>query len=195
MEGDQQRELLWRIIHYEDAGEGGFYDNCGTFNPAPNLVVGYPYDHGQPYVSGMLSEANRPSQRSMSYTQDESQGVTFHYRELDPHAQYLVCFTLVRPWYQERYASRMNQKSESIYADDVPLAENLELPEQMIDFFTFQVPHKCVEDGELVVRFQKAADVAVGPRVEREIWRNSGGWGTIVSEAWLMREDRLPWRR
>ena len=192
--GDQQRELLWRIIHYEDAGDGGYYDNCGTFNPAPNLVAGYPYDHGQPYVTGMLSEANRPSQRSMSFTQDESQGVSFHYRELDPQAQYRVCFTLVRPWYQERYASRMNQKSESIYADDLPLVKDLEIPEQMSDFYTFSIPKACVADGELAIRFQKAADVAAGSRVEREMWRNSGGWGTIVSEAWLMREDRLPWR-
>jgi len=29
--------------------------------------------------------------------------------------------------------------------------------------------------------------VARGDRVSREQWRNSGGWGTLVSEAWLMR--------
>jgi hypothetical protein len=26
--------------------------------------------------------------------------------------------------------------------------------------------------------------------VEREVWRNTGGWGTIVSEAWLMKKPR-----
>jgi hypothetical protein len=30
--------------------------------------------------------------------------------------------------------------------------------------------------------------VARGSRVEREIWRNTGGWGTILSEAWLMKK-------
>ena len=70
----EKRELLGMIVAYEDPGPGGFYDNCGTSNPAPNVIAGYPYDHGQPYVQGMLSEGNRPSQCSMHYTQDESQG-------------------------------------------------------------------------------------------------------------------------
>jgi hypothetical protein len=32
--------------------------------------------------------------------------------------------------------------------------------------------------------------VAHGTRLEREVWRNTGGWGTIVSEAWLMKQPR-----
>ena len=77
------------IVRYDDPGEGGYYDNLGTFNHAPNLVFGYPYDHGQPYVSEMLSEANLPGQRSMHFTQDEEQGVTLHYRDLDPGGEVL----------------------------------------------------------------------------------------------------------
>jgi hypothetical protein len=30
--------------------------------------------------------------------------------------------------------------------------------------------------------------VARGDRVSVEQWRNSGGWGTIVSEVWLMKK-------
>ena len=184
----EKRELLCMIVAYDDPGEGGFYDNCGTFNECPNLVNGYPYDHGQPYVSEMLSEGNRPSQRSMHFTQDEAQGVTFHYRDLDPDAAYRICFTFVRPWYQERYAFRMNQKSQTIYADDFVLARELELPLQMSDFVTFDVPRAATKDGELVVRLEKAPDVAAGDRVTVEQWRNSGGWGTLVAEAWLMKK-------
>ncbi|NUN98503.1 MAG: hypothetical protein HUU16_20285, partial [Candidatus Omnitrophica bacterium] len=191
--GNDQRELLWAVIHYEDAGEGGFYDNCGTYNPAPNLVRGYPYDHGQPYVSGMFSEGNRPSQRSMSFTQDEEQGVALHYRGLDPNASYRIRLTLSRPWYQERYAAWMNQKSQRIEADGIPIAEEQELPLQMSDFFTYKIPPEAIRDGELVIQLRKAQGVAEGDRVSREIWRNSGGWGTLLAEAWLMREDRLPW--
>ena len=44
------------IVDYDNPGEGGFYDNLGTYNHAPNIVFGYPYDHGQPYVGEMLSE-------------------------------------------------------------------------------------------------------------------------------------------
>lgn len=186
--GDEQRELLQMIVDYENPGEGGYYDNLGTANIAPNVVAGYPYDHGQPFVSQMLSEANRPSQRSMHFTQDEEQGVTLHYRDLDPEASYKIRFTFVRPWYQERYADRMNQKSQSIFADDILIGDQIELPLQMSDFCTFHIPTETTKDGELTIRLEKAPNVANGDRVAVEQWRNSGGWGTLVSEAWLIKE-------
>lgn len=185
--GEEQIELLRMIVAYEDPGEGGFYDNLGTSNPAPNVVFGYPYDHGQPYVHPMLDEGNRPSQRSMHYTQDEAQGVTLEYRNLDPDAQYRIRFTFVRPWFQERYAFRMNQKRQSIYADDHLLAKDIELPLQMSDFFTYDIPAEATKDGNLIVRLEKDPEVASGDRVTVEQWRNSGGWGTLVSEVWLMK--------
>lgn len=184
----ERKERLRMIFDYGNPGEGGYYDNLGTSNPAPHVVFGYPYDHGQPYVSQMLSEGNRPSQRSMHFTQDEDQGVTLHYRNLDPEASYKVRFTLVRPWFQDRYAHRMNQKSQAIYADDIVLAQNLELPLQMSDFFSFDIPRSVTKDGELFIRLEKAPDVATGDRVTVEQWRNSGGWGTLVSEVWLIKE-------
>ncbi|HQM48870.1 MAG TPA: hypothetical protein PLJ71_09280, partial [Candidatus Hydrogenedentes bacterium] len=153
----------------------------------PHVVFGYPYDHGQPYLNEMLDEGNRPSQASMHYTQDEDQGVTLQYRGLEPGAAYRIRFTLVRPWFQERYAARMNQKSQTIYADDQVLAKDVELPFKMCDFFTYDIPQELTRDGELVIRFERGVDVARGDRVSREQWRNSGGWGTLVSEAWLMK--------
>ncbi len=186
--GKERLELLRMIVDYENPGEGGFYDNLGTSDKAPHVVNGYPYDHGQPYVQQMLSEGNRPSQRSMHFTQDENQGVTLFYDNLDPNGKYKIRLTLVRPWYQERYDLRMNQKSESIYADDELLVKELELPLQMSDFFTFKIPKKATSDGELTIRFEKAPDVADGDRVKVEQWRNSGGWGTIVSEVWLIKK-------
>jgi hypothetical protein len=183
-----RHELLSMVVDYENAGEGGFYDNLGTANVAPNVTFGYPYDHGQPYVSQMLSEGNRPSQRSMHFTQNEDQGVTLHYKDLDPKASYKIRFTLVRPWFQERYSMRMNQKSQTIFADDIPIAKDVELPLQMSDFFTYDIPAKAIKDGELTIRLERAADVARGDRVTVEQWRNSGGWGTIVSEVWLIKD-------
>jgi hypothetical protein len=187
--GDTERaELLRMISRYDDPGEGGFYDNAGTSDQCPNIVSGYPFDFGQPFVPDMLWEGNRTSQRTMHYTQDEDKGVIFVYRGLDQKASYRIRFTLVRPWYQDRYRSRMNQHSENIYAGDVLLARDLEIPERMSDFFTFDIPREAIRGGELVIRFERVADVARGSRIEREVWRNSGGWGTIVSEAWLMRK-------
>ena len=186
--GAERGELLRMITDYENPGEGGYYDNLGTFNPCPDVVFGYPYDHGQPYVDGMLDEGNRPSQRSMHFTQNEDQGVTLEYRDLDPGAQYRIRLTLVRPWFQERYAMRMNQKSESVYADDILLVREQELPLQMSDFFTYDIPQEATQDGHLTIRLERAHDVARGDRVTVEQWRNSGGWGTLCSEAWLMKK-------
>jgi hypothetical protein len=180
-------ELLKMIVDYENPGTGGFYDNLGTAGKAPNVVFGYPYDHGQPYVSQMLSEGNRPSQRSMHFTQNEDQGVTLHYENLDPKASYKIRFTFVRPWYQERYAARMNQKRQTIYADDIPIATDVELPLQMSDFFTFDIPAEASADGDLTIRLERSADVAHGDRVSVEQWRNSGGWGSLASEVWLIK--------
>lgn len=185
--GGGQRELLRMIAAYEDPGEGGHYDNFGTANHAPNLVFGYPYDHGQPYVPEMLDTANRPSQRAMHFTQDEDQGVTIEYRDLDPEAAYRIRFTFVRPWYQERYAFRMNQTKQSIFANGTLLAKDVELPLRMSDFFTYDIPQELTQSGTLIIQLEKHPETAQGDRVTVEQWRNCGGWGTLVSEAWLMK--------
>jgi hypothetical protein len=96
--------------------------------------------------------------------------------------------TLLRPWFQERYRERMNQKAQNIYADDIPLAEGLELPERQSDFFTFDIPREATADGKLTIRLEKMPDVAKGDRVYVEQWRNTGGWGTLISEIWLMKK-------
>ena len=92
------------------------------------------------------------------------------------------------PGIRNRYADRMNQKNQTIYADNVVIAKDLELPLQMSEFFTFDIPQTVIKDGELILRLEKSADVAAGDRVSVEQWRNSGGWGTIVSEVWLMKK-------
>jgi len=190
--GGEKREMLALVADYENPGPGGFYDNLGTYESAPHLVRGYPFDFGQPYVRETLDEGNRLSQRTMCYTQDEEEGLMLRYEGLDPKARYRIRFTFVRPWYQPRYAHRMNQKAQSIYADEFPLVEGLELPERMSDFFAFDIPREATADGVLTIRFKKMPDVAAGDRVSVEQWRNCGGWGTICSEVWLMKQPHEP---
>ncbi|MBN2328231.1 MAG: hypothetical protein JXR73_13875 [Candidatus Omnitrophica bacterium] len=185
--GEKRARMLERIVRYEDPGEGGYYDNAGAPGGAPHMVVGTQFDHGQPYWRGALSESNRPSQRIMAFTAHESPGVVFEYDGLDAEAQYRVRFTFVRPRYQERYAMRMNQKSQSIYADDLPLAVNLELPEYESEFYEFDIPTRATKDGNLKIRFEKDPNVPEGDWIDAQIWRNCGGWGTMVSEIWLMK--------
>lgn len=202
----QRGELLDMITDYEGKKIHALYDNLGTGNIAPHVVAGYPYDHGQPYVSTMLSEDNRPSQRSMHFTQDEDQGVTLLYTDLLPGRDYTLRLTLVRPTFQQRYADRMKQKTQSVYANNKLLAQNIELPENRSDFFTFEIPSSYIKEGVLEIRLMKdstlfsesrSAELSetdqpadhmlkTSRRVETEQWRNTGGWGTLLSEAWLI---------
>jgi hypothetical protein len=179
---DERRAIVERIAYYEDPGLGGFYDNAGIPEKAPHLV------HGWPYGDGIISHDNRPSQRKMAFTTDEARGVTFQYEKLDPQAQYHVRLSLVRPRYARRYAGRQHQTGESIYADNLPLAENLELPEYRADFFEFDIPKAATSDGKLKLWLKKRPGIGEGLKSDVTIWRNTGGWGTLVSEVWLMKK-------
>jgi hypothetical protein len=88
-----------------------------------------------------------------------------------------------------KHENFLTKKNEVIviYADDLHIAENIEIPLQMGDFFTFKIPKNSAIDGELYIRFERAENVAQGDRVSVEQWRNTGGWGIIVSEVWLIK--------
>jgi hypothetical protein len=180
-DGEARLAAIRRIVHYEDPGEGGFYDNAGTPGGAPRLVYGWPYGDGG------FSGANRPSQRTMAFTTDEERGVTFRYTDLDPQAQYRVRLTLVRPVYLPRFGMFQHQTSQSIMADDVTLAEDVELPEFESDFFEYGIPRTVTQDGELVLWMKKQPGIGEGLASDVSIWRNTGGWGTLVSEVWLIK--------
>lgn len=183
LQGDRQRESVRRIVYYEDAGEGGFYDNAGNPEKSPHLVYGWPYGDGG------FSGFNKRSQRTVAFTTDEQKGVTFAYTGLDPEGQYRVRFTLVRPMYLPRFGIRQPQTKESIYADGIPLVEELELPAYESEFFEYEIPKDATSDGKLTIWFEKQAGIGEGPASDVTLWRNTGGWGTLVSEVWLMKNS------
>jgi hypothetical protein len=173
---------LAQIVHYEDPGPGGFYDDAGDPARSPHLVYGWAFSDDD------VSPSNRPSQRTMAYTRDEKQGVTFAYADLDPKASYSVRFTFVRPRYEARYAEKQPQKTQSIYANDGLLAKDVELPEWEAGFFEYDIPEEATRDGKLQIRLEKSAGIGEGSPSQVEVWRNTGGWGTLVSEVWLVRK-------
>ena len=183
-EAESRRELVRQIVFYEDAGEGGFYDDAGNPEKSPHLIYGWPFG------DGIFSGSNKLSQRTTAFTTDEKKGVTFAYTDLDPHAQYRVRFTLVRPKYLPRYSVRQPQTKESIYADGVPLVEALELPEYESEFFEYDIPKDVTRDGKLSIWFEKEPGIGGGAPSDVTLWRNTGGWGTLVSEVWLMKASK-----
>ncbi len=185
---ERARDLLHGIARYEDPGEGGFYDNLGAWEEglAPHLVSGWKYSCR--HSPQAFSKGNRLSQNSMAGTAEEARGVALEYHGLDTSTQYQVRFTLVRPLHLPRFADLQSQSMESIYADGIPLAEDLELPENVAEQFAFDVPREATRDGSLTIQFEKAEGVGEMERPELEQWKNTGGWGTLCSEAWLMKK-------
>lgn len=180
---EAQQQALHDIAYYEDPGEGGFYDDAGDRARSPHLVYGWPFGEDDD-----VSPTNRPSQRNMAFTTDEQRGVTFRYTGLDPQAHYRARFTLVRPRYSPRYAKFQHQTSESIYANGHVLAKDLEVPEYTAGFFEYDIPREATADGTLTIWFEKAPGVGKGTPSQVTVWRDTGGWGTLVSEVWLMKK-------
>ena len=178
----ERNAAMRAAVNYEDPGPGGFYDDPGAPGRAPHLVTGYAFGE-----TGFAA-SNRISQRNMAFTTDEKEGVSFEYEGLDPTASYRVKLTLVRPSYLPRYAAFQPQKTESIFAGDVCLAKDLELPLEKAEFFEFDVPQSAIKDGSLRLWFQKSEGVGEGTNPQLTLWRDTGGWGTLCSEVWLMRK-------
>jgi len=179
----QQRDWLLNLIaHYDDPGEGGFYDNAGVPEQSPNIEFGWPF-------SGGSYSGNRPSQRVHAFTLEHDPGVTIRYENLDSDARYRIRFAFVRREYLPRYADRQPQTSQSIYADGVLLARDLELPVNESEIYEFDIPAELTADGELKVWLKKQDGIGEWGEPETSVWRNTGGWGTIVSDVWLIRAD------
>ncbi len=182
----RKHQIARLIARYEDPGEGGFYDDAGDPARSPHLTVGRQYSANN-YIAGNISNANLPSQRTMASTDDDPRGVTFRYTGLDPQAQYRVRFAFVRPRFLPRYAMLHPEKTQSIYADGQLLAANVELPEWDAQLFEYPIPRQLTADGELTVWLEKSPQVASGPAPRVKQWKRTAGWGTLVSDVWLLK--------
>ena len=180
---NEVRPIIRGLVDYEDAGEGGFYDDLGNPDRSPRLTVGRPYD-GAHFPTSL-----RPSQRTAAFTTHEQQGVTLEYRDLDRTAKYRVRFALIRPVYKARYADRQPQTSQSILADGEDLTNNVELPTGAVGIFEYPIPHNLTADGRLTVSLKKADGVGEGLESVTTVWRNTGGWGTLASDVWLLKDS------
>ncbi|QDU80380.1 hypothetical protein Pla110_21090 [Polystyrenella longa] len=179
---EEARSILQNMIDYEMKRVDALYDDVGNPDNSPHVTYGWPYD------GGFFDKTVKKSQRVCAYTTNEEQGVTLEYKDLDPEAQYVVRMTLARPVYKERYQGFHSQQQESIFADDVPLVENMTLPEFTPRQFEFEIPRQSTVDGKLKLWCQKQDRIGEGDLGDVTVWRNTGGWGTLLSEVWLYKK-------
>ena len=175
-------EILRDLADYEMKSRSAFYDDLGNENKSPHVT------HGWPFGDGIFDMAARRSQTSCAFTTDEEEGVTLEYDGLDPDAQYVARMTLVRPDYLERFGIFQHQTGQSILADEFVLADEMELPKFTPEQFEFVVPKEATADGQLKLWCRKQSGIGEGPLGDVTVWRNTGGWGTLLSEVWLYKQ-------
>ncbi len=175
-------DILRELADYEMKSVDALYDDLGDPDNSPHVTIGWPFG------DGIFDLTSRRSQRSCAFTTDEEQGVTLEYDRLDPNAQYIARMTLVRPSYLERFGIFQFQTRQSIYADDQLLSEQMELPEYTPERFEFPIPRAATADGRLTISCLPQPEVGAGDPGDVTVWRNTGGWGTLLSEVWLYKK-------
>lgn len=62
------------------------------------------------------------------------------------------------------------------------------MPEFRAEYFEYDIPAEAITDGRLTLSMRKQAGIGEGLQSDITVWRNTGGWGTLVSEVWLMKK-------
>lgn len=161
------------ILHYEDPGEGGFYDDLGWPNDSPHLT------HGQALWGFMpFNGPARYSHYNLAYTLGE-RGVSFTYEGLEPAAEYVVRLSVGAHIPEENAAMLQGvQLEEGIKADGEVLSEGFAIPMNDVVFQEFDIPAAATQDGKLDLELTS---------------KNAAMPITGAYEIWLMRKDKMVW--
>jgi hypothetical protein len=173
------RRAIRTVLTYEEAGPGGFYDNCGHIGLDPHFISG----HRIPGVFG-LDPGNRPSANTFAVDLGEAKDIVFAYQDLNPRSDYQLRLTLVCPEVSSSHFELLPSMgsegsgplmcaAQRLYASGFLVHGDLYLPHRVAQQYTFDVPRQAYSDGRLELRFV---------RVER-------GNMAAVSEIWLMQRN------
>ncbi len=161
-----KQAAIYRIVHWEDAGPGGFYDDLGSAAKEPHLVMepGWKKDPG--FVVSPQDEHGGPNKGRLSW-RDQAQTLydtplRLHYDGLDPDAQYTLRVT-----YCGRFNAVMRLVADGQF--EIHAAVGPKNPPEPMEF---SIPRAATRDGKL--------DLA---------WTRVSGRGPQVAEAWLIREQ------
>ncbi|MCC6682493.1 MAG: hypothetical protein IT445_16455 [Phycisphaeraceae bacterium] len=152
------------IVNYDQPGDGGFYDNCGTVDQQPH----YDFDSGELYYgTGSWPKDARPSQRSYNYSFEKQDGLEFNYSGLDPRRTYRVKLTYPNPGGVSFATNSPNEFF--VLADGVEIGHAVPSGAGF-DTFTYSIPRQLTMDGRLNLALRKVPGKARC---------------TCVSEVWL----------
>jgi hypothetical protein len=167
------RNAAKMVLHYDDPGPGGFYDDVGWPNESKHLVSGETLWAFDPFSGpAKLSYYNH----ALSMGKDPP--VAFEYTGLDPAAQYVVRISVGARIDEERPALKGMKLSEGLKADDTVISEGFPVPTDDVTFQEFDIPQELTKDGKLKVTLTPSP----GPMPI-----------TGCAEIWFMQKDKMPW--
>ncbi len=152
------------IVNYDQPGDGGFYDNCGTVDQQPH----YNFASGELYYgTGSWPKDSRPSQRSYNYSFEKQDGLEFNYSGLNRNRSYQVKLTFPNPGGVSFATNSPNEFL--VLADGVEVGHAVPSG-QGFDTFTYSIPRQLTMDGRLNLALRKVPGKARC---------------TCISEVWL----------
>jgi hypothetical protein len=171
---EERTRIFERMIHYEEAGEGGYYDDAGEEGRQPHLVEGENLWNPAQFVH-LLDPKNRPS--ASSFVHNRQGPVRFAYDNLEPAVDYGLRVTLVTlkvtPELLARFGVTEGQirRTQDILADNLLLAKDVEIPMFTAQQYEYQIPREATQDGKLEIRFDaKPQEGTFAASVVSELW-------------------------
>lgn len=167
---------LARIVHWEDPGAGGFYDDLGNLSKQPHLVRQVSWEDDPGYLkSSQLEFSSFMNNRTLEQQpvrlswKDCAQTLygtplRMHYEDLDPAAEYAL---------RVNYAGRFGATMRLVADESIEIHPALARPEEGT-ILEFEIPKEATSDGVLDLEWQWIA--SRGCQVA-EVWLVKSGKG------------------
>jgi hypothetical protein len=175
LEGEAERlQAIREIVHWEDPGPGGFYDDLGDLTRSPHLVKGAGFAQDTAFaataVNGVGNESGEALQwRKSTWTYAESMReapLELRYTGLDPAAGYKL---------RVIYAGERRPIEMRLVANDrteIHAFRKKEFPPHPLEF---DLPREATAGGNLSLKWYGTPG------------QGGGGRGNQVSEVWLIK--------
>ena len=172
-QGARIRNAAAMVLHYEDPGEGGFYDSLGWPSESAHLVHGESLWGFLPFQGpAMLSHY------SLAYSWGrKGEGVTLRYDGLDPGADYVVRVSVGVHW-EGREAMGPAKLEQGLSANGQVVCEAFPVPISETVLHEFDLPRGIAKKGKLEIALTGRSRLMPV---------------TGLCEIWVMRKDRMPW--
>ncbi len=162
------------VMHYDDPGPGGFYDNVGWPSESEHLVHGEALWGFMPFPGpAKLSHYN------LAYSMGRAgAGVTFAYDGLDPNVDYVIRLSVGVHLEGQQLPEGMKLE-QGLEADGQVISEGFPVPMGNVEFHDFTLPRELTQDGRVKITLTSKSPLMPV---------------TGANEVWLMSKGEMPWK-